>query len=95
MLRIQKIETPAKIIYPKYYKNSNESCTFVVFGQIGPVRVVLKSSAILLKNPTSEGIFCRFSWAKQIFVCQSISILFIVLDINNFGHSLKLNPEAV
>ena len=35
MLRIQKIETPAKIIYPKYYKNSNESCTFAVFVQIG------------------------------------------------------------
>ena len=25
-----------KVIYPKYYKHSNESCTFVVYGQIGP-----------------------------------------------------------
>ena len=24
------------VIYPKHYKKSNESCTFVVFGQIGP-----------------------------------------------------------
>ena len=25
-----------KVIYPKYYKHTNESCTFVVYGQIGP-----------------------------------------------------------
>ena len=25
-----------KVIYPKYYKKSNESCTIAVVGQIGP-----------------------------------------------------------
>ena len=32
------------MIYLKYYKNSNESRTFVIFGQIGPVFAVLKIS---------------------------------------------------
>ena len=54
-LRIQKIETPAKTIYPKYYKNSNESCTFVVAGQIlwtgqkWKFIAGMKISAIMLK----------------------------------------------
>ena len=26
----------SKVIYPRYYKHSNESYTFVIFGQIGP-----------------------------------------------------------
>ena len=89
MLRIQKIETPAKIIYPEYYKNSNESFTFVLLAYWTRQSI----TAILL--PKVLGIFSMFSWAKQIFLCQSISILFIVLEVNNFGHSLKLNPEAV
>ena len=67
MLRIQKIETPAKIIYPKYNKNSYESCTFVVFWQIGPIWVLLKSSAILLKYPISEGIFLHVFMGKINF----------------------------
>jgi hypothetical protein len=56
-------------LYPMYYKNLNESCTFVVFGtivQIGPSGVIVNNSAILLNYPTFEGVFFMFSLIKQI-----------------------------
>ena len=51
----------AKVIYPKYCKNSNETCTFC-FQADWLVSAVIKFSAILLKYPTFEGVF---SYANQ------------------------------
>ena len=30
------VGSKGKVIYPKYYKKYNQSCTFAAFGQIGP-----------------------------------------------------------
>ena len=38
-----------KVIYPKYYKQSNESCTFAVFEAGWAVSAILKISSIFLK----------------------------------------------
>ena len=45
-------------IYPKYHKNSNESCTFVVFW------VVMKICGILLKVAYLQKVGCSFSIAQ-------------------------------
>ena len=37
-------------IYLKYYKNSNDSRTFVIFGQIGPVSAVLKKCRVFIRK---------------------------------------------
>ena len=53
-IMIQKLKN-IKVKYPKYYKNSNESCTYVLFcfGQTEP-QVSNEFFAILLKYPTLE-----------------------------------------
>ena len=42
----------AKVIYPKYYKNSNESCSFLFWGRLDRQEM----SAILLKYRAFGGI---------------------------------------
>ena len=61
-----------KVIYPKYYKNSNESCIKADWA----VRAALKISAILLKYPTFEGIF------KNIFMVQPDKKLYIYFFVS-------------
>ena len=34
-LLARRIKATGKVIYPKYYKNQNESCTFAFFGRLG------------------------------------------------------------
>jgi hypothetical protein len=46
-------------LYPKYYKNSNETCNFAVLGQIG------KISTFLLNYPTFEA-----KWIQNL-ICRT------------------------
>ena len=48
-------------MYPKYYKNSNESCTFAVFGCQGITEIFCN-----FEYPTFEGVFLILLWAKSI-----------------------------
>ena len=43
-------------VYIKYYKSSNESCTFLFLGRLGHYGKV-KSSQILLQYPTFESVY--------------------------------------
>ena len=59
-----QVHVKGKVIYPKYYKNSNKSCTFLILADRA-VRAALKLSAIFLKCSTFEGYLGVFSCAKK------------------------------
>ena len=62
----------ANVVYPKYYKNSNEPCAFVVFGLIWAIRAVLTISAILLSCLNFEGVFsCFYGRIKYIITVSA------------------------
>ena len=49
-------------------KNSNEPCTFLLSGQIGPFWAVLKFLHLKLKYATVDGGFFMFSWTIYFFI---------------------------
>ena len=87
------IKAETKVIHPKYYKNSYESCTFAVIGRIGPSGQYIKISAIFpIKYPTkfrfhifmgkaNIKLSILYIVASKLF-CWS---LFLVLGMYNFG----------
>ena len=71
-----------KVIYPKYYKHSNKSCTFAIFETYWTVRVVLKISSMLLKFILLLSvIFFIFSWQS----INKMKWVIIVLGIYKFS----------
>ena len=82
----------AKVIYPKYYKNSNESSNFGVLGGLGCEGSTenfcnfATFEAVFSKFGSQVYFFCQNRLKKhRFFLWQSISIFFIVLEICNFG----------
>ena len=51
-----KKEAPSKVLYPKYYKNLNESPTFLFLGRLGRQ----ESTANFCNYPTFEDDFFSF-----------------------------------
>ena len=86
-----------KVIYPKYYINSNESCTFLFVGRLGR-QGSTKFSAVLLKYPTFVVFFLyvhgynfivlgiynfeMLSWLfKQPYSCRDIYFIVLIIKI--------------
>ena len=69
----QSCNREAKVIYTKYYKKSNESCTFL-FLVDRPVRAVLKMSAV-------SNFLGLFSTLNSFHVPENKYILFSTWDI--------------
>ena len=74
--QMPKVSTKNQLIYFKYYKNSNESCTFLFFLADLAVRAVLNISAVLLNF---WWCFFIFLLAKQI---QNLSFCTLLLHIS-------------
>ena len=60
----------AKVIYPKYYKNSNESCSFLFWGRLDRQEM----SAILLKYRAFLGYCSYFQGQNKYKIRLSVKI---------------------
>ena len=75
------------VLYTKWYKNSNEYCTFL-FRADWVILDSAENSSILLKCPTFEGVFSCFHWQnnEKIWISLNYNCKFLIQS-NHLGQN--------
>ena len=83
-----------KIKYPKYYKNSNEYCTFLCFGRLVPQGRSVSLKSIL--HLTFQGVFSYFHGQKKNINLEFLQVVkFTLKKIINMKMRKRLDQNRL